>query len=198
MSIRVILDGRIGGKSMTPTMIWQEKERDGVKKKVPFIFFSMWAEDTLKPPELNPRTGKEERPREHFQVILSEGKYGQNTFPWLRPGRNIRVRGNLTRQINKGKDSNGNKQEYTNYKVRNSQVEFLDSPRDREVERNTNLLHDINAISETEMIRIQHFEKLDRENPPRVIIDQTVDGAKLGSNQAEPNSDNSDPDKPEF
>lgn len=203
MSHKSEIIGIIGGGSMKPTMTRQWKQRGQQMKAVDFTRFSMFVEDMTKRAEFNQDTGRKERPREVIQVILPEDERGSNLFKYLSPGRRVMVEGNLTHRAAVGTNRKGEKLIYANLKLYSRKLTFLGSPRDQEVERNINLLHEIKAVSEEEMVRLQtaakeHFEKMALEDPPREFIDETAGISKPDAEKAKATVEAGDPDKPDF
>jgi single-stranded DNA-binding protein len=203
--------GIIGDKTMKPTMTWDWKDRTDPKTgktrkvKVPFIRFSMFVEDLTKRSIFNQETGYSNRPREIIQVVLPESDRGKNLFPSLSPGRLVLIKGRLTFSPSVAKNNNGEEQVYVNAKVYMDDLQFMDSPVERIVERTIGLMtksgvkingqeitdKTANEIQES----ISQYLAVQREpnGPPREEIDKT--GSQSSSSGQ---SQSSDPDVPEF
>jgi hypothetical protein len=192
------LVGVIGNKGMKPRITWDWRKRQGKTVKAPFIRFSMFVEDKTKAPDRT--TGR--RPREVWQVILPETQRGQKLFEYLRPGRQVFVRGRATLAPGVGTNSEGQQQMYANAKCYMGEIQFLDSPPERVAERMLRTMHEDMKIIDDDQHKAMsdsvtnYYRRLDEEDPPRIIEDRTTTEA---SDRAPEEVDNDpDPDAPEF
>ncbi len=208
--------GIIGDAGMKPTITWDWKERRNrqtgqmERKRVPFIRFSMLCEDQTQRPEPNPVSGRMQRPREIVQVILPENERGLKLFQSLSPGRLIYIEGRQTHKPSVGKNGQGEQVLYANTKVYMSELMFMDSPPDKQVERLVGMMVtselEINGQKITEEVGetiskhvIAHLASLrEQHGPPREIIDKTKIASQDDAPATNQQQESSDPDKADF
>jgi hypothetical protein len=192
--------GVIGNKGMKPTITWDYKNRQGKGRvRVPFIRFSMFCDDLTQKAEMNPTTGRMERPREIVQVILPEGERGLGLFEHLSPGRMVYVRGRQTSKPSIGKNSQGDDQLYANIQVYMDDLQFMDSPIERQLARAIGILTACKAITEEQgkdfVTKGNAYLAAQQEQygPPRIVIDKTTMQAAAEQPASQP-----DVDQPDF
>jgi len=193
--------GVIGNKGMKPKITWSYKNRQGHGRiRVPFIRFSMFCEDLTQKAELNPNTGRMERPREIVQIILPEGDRGQKLFESLSPGRMVHITGRQTTKPSIGTNSKGEQQLYSNVQVYMDDLQFMDSPIERQVARCLGILVASGTINEelskeyATKANIYLAAQQEQYGPPREVEDKTT----MDSGDVDPNAGTHDPDHPDF
>jgi len=181
--------GIIGAKGYRPTKTYQMKQRNGETKKTPFMRFTMFCEDTTQRMVAD-ENGVMRRPKKQVQVILPENERGEKLFEYLEPGRRVYVKGRVT---NNPVVSNGNL--YVNEKCYMGDLTFMDSPRDKQIERALRDMTEAKAISEDEaasfLILMKEFYagRTAERDAPRIVIDDT---------KPKPTETTSDPDQLDF
>lgn len=199
--IKATVQGIIGDGGMKPTITWDWQDRMNPKTgktestRVPFIRFQMLCEDTTKRAVFNPTTGREQRPREIVQVILPENDRGLKIFKTLAPGRIVQIEGRMTFRPNTGTDSNGNAVSYANPKIYMSELTYLDSPVEKQVDRLVAIMKDCKVEVNNSTIDDQMGDviktsilsylasKREHYGEPHKIVDNTT---------------NNDPNSPDF
>jgi len=215
MAGRVKVKGVIGNTHyMKPHMIWETKERQGEKKKVPFITFKMWADDyTL--PLIQGNNGKQRYDRSPIQVILPESQRGISLFKNLAAGRHVLIYGKLTHRPNSvldqekaqaaldafTKDKDYKKYEiatkeattvYANPVIYMEDIEFLDEQPLYVAERVINVLKgECNVITDEQANQYfsafeKYWEGLRKTTEERIVEDKTT--------KTEPVPEPTDPD----
>lgn len=206
--MKATFTGVIGNKGLKPKMTWDFRKRQGRTVKVPFIRFSMFCEDLTQAPQMNPTTGRMERPKEIVQVILPESERGQKLFQSLGPGRQVTVTGRFNTTPGVGKNGEGNEQLYSNIKVYMDDLQFNDSPIERQALRVLKLQQAAGILTENQVkeqeegINAYLAAQAEQHGPPREVEDRTYQGNKpkdesSPDNSEKPNNE-SNPDEPGF
>jgi len=183
--------GVIGGKSFRPTKTIQDKVRNGQEKEVSFMRFTMFCEDMTKKQELDPDTNKMRRPTKPVQVILPENQRGSNLFEYLEPGRHVFVKGRMTSDP---RSKNG--KYYENEKCYMAELTFLDSPRDKQMERALKDMVFAEVItketSQKYLASMNTFYagKTAKKDAPRLVFDERKNASKSTTSE--------DPDHTDF